>query len=314
MTKKMFVLGLVLVTSSAFTGTAHAVEMADGVMMKKDDAKMQEEALIQTLMKQIETLNAQVMMQKEKAMKKGDAMMEKKNTVMAGDQMMKEVDLYQGSRGDGVSKLQMFLEERGFLNIPAGVAKGYFGVATKVALMKYQTSVGINATGYFGPLSRVAWKRHMGAMKGDAMKKSDAMMKGDTMMKKDGAMMEKKEVMKEKKDAMMEKKEVMMEKKGSYEAYGPEKLSHASSGKVVLFFRASWCPNCRGVDTDIRANLGKIPAGVVILDVDYDTATALKQKYGVTYQHTFVQVDASGNQITKWTASPTLASLLLNIK
>ena len=119
-----------------------------------------------------------------------------------------------------------------------------------------------------------------------------------------------------------QEKEVVMEKQeegtmvrgGSYEAYSPEKLSLAVSQDVVLFFRAPWCPTCRALDADIRANINNIPAGVVILDVNYDDSTALKQKYGVTYQHTLVQVDAQGNQIAKWSSSPTLASLLINIK
>ena len=103
-------------------------------------------------------------------------------------------------------------------------------------------------------------------------------------------------------------------KSGSYEAYSPEKLSLAASGDVVLFFRAPWCPTCRALDANIRANMNNIPAGVVILDVNYDDSTALKQKYGVTYQHTLVQVDAQGNQIAKWSSSLTLASLVANIK
>ena len=125
-------------------------------------------------------------------------------------------------------------------------------------------------------------------------------------MAEDKAMMEKKE-------GEMMKDEAMMQK-GSYETYSPEKLSLATSGDVVLFFRASWCPTCRGLDADIRANLDKIPASVVILDVDYDTATALKQKYGVTYQHTFVQVDSNGNLIKKWSGSPTLSALVVEVK
>ena len=118
----------------------------------------------------------------------------------------------------------------------------------------------------------------------------------------------------EKETVMEEKEEGTMIERGSYEAYSPEKVSLASSQDVVLFFRASWCPSCRSLDADIRANINNIPAGVVILDVNYDDSTALKQKYGVTYQHTFVQVDAQGNQIAKWTLSPTLASLITNIK
>lgn len=150
----------------------------------------------------------------------------------------------------------------------------------------------------------------------------DAMMEKDTgevMMKdtaKDATMMETADTAKDA-GAMMKDKgpEVgAMMQKGSYEAYAPEKLSKATTGDVVLFFRAIWCPTCKVLDSDIRAHLNDIPANVTILDVDYDTQTALKQKYGVTYQHTLVQVDASGNQINKWSGGQTLASLLTNVR
>ena len=100
---------------------------------------------------------------------------------------------------------------------------------------------------------------------------------------------------------------------GSYIAYSPEKIALAQTGKVVLFFHAAWCPTCRALDADIRAHLKDIPAGVTILDVDYDTSGVLKQKYGVTYQHTLVQVDAAGKQLAKWSASPTLADITSHI-
>ena len=142
--------------------------------------------------------------------------------------------------------------------------------------------------------------------------------KDDAMMKKDSAMVEKTDdAMMQKEDtAMMEKKSegAMMAKAGSYEAYSPEKIAKAATGKVVLFFRAGWCPTCKALDADIRSHLKDIPADVTILDVDYDNSTALKQKYGVTYQHTLVQVDASGNQITKWSGGLTLAEFITNIK
>ena len=138
----------------------------------------------------------------------------------------------------------------------------------------------------------------------------------DKKMAEEKAMMEKK-AMEEKevtdKDGAT-KTDVMM-KAGSYEAYTPEKVALASaSHDVVLFFRASWCPTCRAVDTDIKANLSKIPSDLTILDVNYDDSTALKQKYSVTYQHTFVQVDKDGNQIKKWSGSPTLSTLVAEIK
>lgn len=101
---------------------------------------------------------------------------------------------------------------------------------------------------------------------------------------------------------------------GSYEIYAPEKLAKAEAGDVVLFFRASWCPSCRALDSDIKANASKIPGTLTILDVDYDKYTALKQKYGVTYQHTMVQVDKDGNQIAKWSGSSTLVDLVSKVK
>jgi len=100
---------------------------------------------------------------------------------------------------------------------------------------------------------------------------------------------------------------------GSYEAYNSSKLAYAENGDVVLFFRASWCPSCRTLDKNIKENISNIPSGVIILDVDYDNSTDLKKKYGVTYQHTLVQVDSSGNMIAKWSGGSTLQDLVSKI-
>lgn len=125
---------------------------------------------------------------------------------------------------------------------------------------------------------------------------------------KDDAMMKKDET------SMMDNGDTMMNA-GSYEVYMAEKVALASAtDDTVLFFRASWCPTCRALDIDIKANLSKIPSSLTILDVNYDDSTALKQKYGVTYQHTFVQVDKDGNLIKKWSGSSTLASLIAEVK
>lgn len=102
--------------------------------------------------------------------------------------------------------------------------------------------------------------------------------------------------------------------KGSYEAYSPEKLANAKNGDVVLFFHASWCPSCRTLSGDIDKNLNSIPDGVTILKTDYDTQTELKKKYGITYQHTLVQVDENGNMIKKWSGGSKLTSLLGQIQ
>ena len=96
-----------------------------------------------------------------------------------------------------------------------------------------------------------------------------------------------------------------------YQAYEPAKLALAKTDTVVLFFAADWCPTCREAD----ANLSKteIPAHLHILKVDYDSSIDLKKKYGVTYQHTFVRVDADGNMLKKWSGSTTVEEIQAQI-
>ena len=101
---------------------------------------------------------------------------------------------------------------------------------------------------------------------------------------------------------------------GSYETYSVEKLAFVEKGHVVLFFHASWCPSCRTLDNDIKGNLSSIPSNLKILDVDYDDSSDLKKKYGVTTQHTLVQVDKDGAMIGKWIGSPTLSHLVSQVK
>lgn len=112
-----------------------------------------------------------------------------------------------------------------------------------------------------------------------------------------------------------EAQEVAMNKSGEYLDYSPETLKSelAEGHKVVLFFHAPWCPFCKAADAAFKAKLDQIPTNVVVLKTDYDSNTALKQKYGVTYQHTFVQIDKDGNMITKWNGGD-IANLIKFIK
>jgi thiol-disulfide isomerase/thioredoxin len=100
---------------------------------------------------------------------------------------------------------------------------------------------------------------------------------------------------------------------GSFETYSDDKLAMAADGDVVLFFKASWCPSCRALENDIRANLDNIPADLTILEVDFDSSTELKQQYGVTTQHTLVQIDQNGQQINKWLGGNTLDTVVSNV-
>ena len=72
---------------------------------------------------------------------------------------------------------------------------------------------------------------------------------------------------------------------------------------VVLFFNASWCSTCKEARENLEAD--PIPAGLTIVKVDFDDSDELRQKYGVTVQHTFVQIDSDGNELAKWNGSVT---------
>lgn len=142
------------------------------------------------------------------------------------------------------------------------------------------------------------------------------------MMESEKAMMDDKPAMEE--SAMMKKDDGMMEGTamaqdkmmagGQYMPYDPAKLAFAKEGKVVLFFNASWCPQCRAIDKDLKESLGDIPKDLLILSVDYDSMKDLKKRYDVTTQHTFVQVDASGTELTKWVGGATLEEIVEKVK
>ncbi len=62
-----------------------------------------------------------------------------------------------GSTGQGVVVLQGLLSELGFLQVPTGVALGYYGKLTQSAVASYQMSKNVTPSiGYFGPLSKIA--------------------------------------------------------------------------------------------------------------------------------------------------------------
>jgi thiol-disulfide isomerase/thioredoxin len=69
--------------------------------------------------------------------------------------------------------------------------------------------------------------------------------------------------------------------------------------KVVLFYWASWCPNCAAhaatIETAVRAHT--LPRNLSIVKVDYDDNDVRKVGYDVTQQDTFVLVDRNGKAL-----------------
>jgi thiol-disulfide isomerase/thioredoxin len=73
----------------------------------------------------------------------------------------------------------------------------------------------------------------------------------------------------------------------------------AAKGPTVLFFAADWCPDCQAALKDINASGSRLK-DVTVVVADYDKVPELKTRYGVTVQHTFVQIDTAGNKLAAW--------------
>jgi thiol-disulfide isomerase/thioredoxin len=96
---------------------------------------------------------------------------------------------------------------------------------------------------------------------------------------------------------------------GDYVEYSDTAIADAK-GTILLFFHATWCPQCRSLDSDIVAS--GVPDDVTIIKVDYDSHQDLRQKYGVTMQTTFVKVDSAGDPLSSFVAysDPRLQSVI----
>lgn len=148
------------------------------------------------------------------------------------------------------------------------------------------------------------------AMKLEGMMPKEDQQAVDAMMKKteENAEAMKKDEVPE--DAMMKKDDSMMQKEVSgYTMYNASAVSDAlSAGKnVILFFHAPWCPTCKAADANFLKKTA--PANTVVFKTDYDSNTDLRKKYGVTYQHTFVSLNADGSLRKKMSGADSFSEL-----
>ena len=82
--------------------------------------------------------------------------------------------------------------------------------------------------------------------------------------------------------------------------------------KVVLFYWASWCPNCAAhaatIETAVRAHT--LPRNLSIVKVDYDDNDVRKIGYQVLQQDTFVLVDRAGKALRRPLVGPAYGEIL----
>jgi thiol-disulfide isomerase/thioredoxin len=74
----------------------------------------------------------------------------------------------------------------------------------------------------------------------------------------------------------------------------------AAKGTTVVFFYAAWCPNCRATVTELNARWDEVNPGLTLVIADYDKEQALKARFGITYQDTFVLLDKDGKGVEIW--------------
>lgn len=106
---------------------------------------------------------------------------------------------------------------------------------------------------------------------------------------------------------------------GSYQEFSQGSFERSSNLKRVLYFYANWCPVCKPADAEFKSNMSKLPKGLILFRINYNdsdtdqTEKDFAKKYGITYQHTFVQIDKDGQEITKWNGGA-IDKLLSSIK
>ena len=84
-----------------------------------------------------------------------------------------------------------------------------------------------------------------------------------------------------------------------YKEYSESAYNEAleNSRPFAIFFHASWCPTCVGMEKDYKENLSSFPKGTQILVADYDTETDLKAKYGILMQSTVAIIHSDGTHL-----------------
>ncbi len=89
-----------------------------------------------------------------------------------------------------------------------------------------------------------------------------------------------------------------------YLDYSAGDSTSAISGEdLVLYFGADWCPTCKQFEAELadEGTFATLPKNLKLVRVDYDDNDYLKDQYDIVTQHTFVQVDARGNEVQRWT-------------
>lgn len=100
---------------------------------------------------------------------------------------------------------------------------------------------------------------------------------------------------------------IMKQGQGTYEPYSKAFYNAYTSGgdRIVLDFYANWCPTCIAGEPVFKRIIEESDFEVHALRVNYNDSDtdedekALAKTFGITYQHTFIYLDANGNEINR---------------
>lgn len=94
---------------------------------------------------------------------------------------------------------------------------------------------------------------------------------------------------------------VLMDRMNYLDYSEQNQLNAQKIGRPVLFFAATlWCQTCSELDKEIKERFQELPSDVMILKVDYDNDREMKRKWGITTQHTLIQLDSNGSEVNRW--------------
>lgn len=98
------------------------------------------------------------------------------------------------------------------------------------------------------------------------------------------------------KEAAIDNVTTVTDNSAQYLAYS-DSLYDSLLGKepFALFFHASWCETCVGLEKQINNDLTNFPDGTKILKTNFDTETDLRKTYGITLQSNIVVIDKNGD-------------------
>ena len=138
---------------------------------------------------------------------------------------------------------------------------------------------------------------------GDAMMKQEVPDPADSMMKKDAISM----------DSSAYNVSELGPQVSVYTGKADLMNRSAMGGTTVLFFAATWCPTCQATYKDLKMNYSKIPGNVNLVFVNYDKETELKAEFGITTQHSFVELDSKVMKKNLWVGTTSVADILKKI-